>query len=279
MSIPTGAYEIRSLLNTTPLFSMKNRLLLLFVALGGMACQPNESSTFGIDPQLGTYTDEAPMTKKLICGSINCENPSSEEVYTYNSAGQLTRMEQFGRATSGTMELFGYTAYLYTPNGQLSSKISYGKYGNTTTWVPYNESAYVYSNGVLSQEQTYFNQHNPEQRVLTGIIDYTYQGGNKTEQTWFDAQHVLSRRVVNEYRNNTLIRETWYGANDVVFRRFEHRFADNRRQISEYLPNSTDQISLVEKTYDTQGRLASEETKVNNPLLCSMMAGVIRYVY
>ncbi|GAB4039117.1 hypothetical protein [Spirosoma jeollabukense] len=258
---------------------MKTQLLLLFIALGGIACQPNDASTFGIDPQLGTYTDEAPMTKKLICGSINCENPSSEEVYTYNAAGQVARMEQFSRAISGQMERFGYTDYLYAPNGQLSSKITYGKYGNTATWVPYNESTYVYTNGVLSQEQTYFNQHSPEQRVLTATIDYTFQDGKKTEQKWFDAQHILNHRVVYEYRNNTLVRETWSGANDVVFRRFEHRFADNRRQISEYLPNSTEQISLVEKTYDAQGRLASEETKVNNPLLCSMMAGVIRYVY
>lgn len=36
---------------------------------------------------------------------------------------------------------------------------------------------------------------------------------------------------------------------------------------------------MVEKSYDAQGRLSSEETRVMNPLLCTMQAGVIRYVY
>ena len=84
---------------------------------------------------------------------------------------------------------------------------------------------------------------------------------------------------MNTYKNNTLTTETWYGAADNVIRRFEHRFSDSRRQISEYIPNSSEQISMVEKTYDAHGRLSSEETKVINPLLCTMQAGIVRYVY
>ena len=258
---------------------MKNKLRLLLLALAGVACQSNESTIFGVEPQLNTYSDEAPASQKLFCNSVNCENPGNQEIYTYSPAGQLIRMEQYARMASAKLEKVSYTDYQYSPTGQLSSKIHYSRYGNDTRWVAYDESEYIYSDGVLSQERTYYNQHNPEQRLLTGQIEYTYQDGKKVAQAWFDANHILTRRVVNEYSHTTLIRETWYGANSTELRRFEHRFAGNRRQISEFMPNTNEPLSLVEKAYDSQGRLTSEETKVNNPLLCSMQAGVIRYIY
>lgn len=258
---------------------MKNSLRLLLLTLLWVACQSNDPLTFGVEPQLSTYSDEAPVAQKLFCASLNCENPYLKEVYTYNPEGRLSRIDQFNRVTSGNVEMTSYTDYRYTPDGQLSGKIRYGKHRDISGWVAYDESEYSYTNGVLTLERTYFIQHSPEQRVLTGQIESIFQDGRKIEQKWYDAWHTLSRRVVNTYKNNTLIRETWYGAMDNVVRRFDHRFADNRRQISEYMPNSTEQISMVEKIYDAQRRLSSEETKVINPLLCTMQAGIIRYVY
>lgn len=257
---------------------MKNVIpfLLLIVWTG---CQSDEPDSFGIDPQLSTYSDEAPITQKLFCNSVNCENPYNQDIYTYHPDGRLNRIDQFIRTASGKLDMVSYTDYRYTSTGQLSGTVRYGKYGADSKWVAYDETEYIYTNGVLSQQRTYYNQHSPEQRVLTGMIDYEIKDGQKTGQSWYDAQHNLSRRVVYNYRKNTLVNETWYNATDNVIRRFEHRFAGSRRQIGEYVPNSSEQISMVEKIYDTQGRLSSEETKIINPFLCAMQAGMIRYVY
>ncbi|UFH52458.1 hypothetical protein [Spirosoma sp. KNUC1025] len=258
---------------------MKNLLRFLFMAVIWSACQPNDPASFGVEPQLSAYADQAPAAQKLFCNSVNCENPYSQEIYMYRPDGRLSRMDQLNQTASGKLEMSFYTEFTYSPAGQLTNKVRYGKLGGDARWVPYDESEYIYTDGLLTLERCYFNQHSPEQRVLTGQIEYVIRDGNKVEQKWYDAQHKLYNRVVNDYKNNTLVRETWYGASDNVIRRFEHRFAGNRRQISEYMPTSSELISLVEKSYDSQGRLSSEETKVINPLLCTMQAGTIRYVY
>ncbi|GAB4020464.1 hypothetical protein [Spirosoma koreense] len=258
---------------------MKNPLRLLLLSLCWTACQSSDPAVFGVDPQLSQYTDEAPMTRKLFCNSVNCENPLNQEVYAYDQTGKLTRMEQWGRMASGALERYAYTDYHYDPSGLLIGKTGYGLYGSDNRWVATAESEYSYAQGVLTEERTYYHQHNPEQRVLTGLVTYDIQDGLKVGQRWYDDQQKLSRRVVNEYRNKVLIRETWLDASDTPFRRFDHQFAGNRRQVVEHLPGSTEQISMVEKTYDSQGRLSSEETKVINPLLCAMQAGIIRYLY
>ncbi|WP_420148030.1 hypothetical protein [Spirosoma sp.] len=257
---------------------MKN-LILFFFLLALTACQSTEPDSFSIDPHLNAYTDDAPLSRKLFCNSINCENPYSQEVYTYHPDGKMSRVDQFAQTASGKLDLVSYSDYAYNPAGQLVGKIRYHKYGSGAQWIAYDESEYIYTNGVLSLERNYFHQQSPKQRILTGHIEYEFKDGQKTGQRWYDAQQKLSYRVVYSYRNNTVIGETWFGITDNQIRRFEHRFAGNRRQISEYVPNTDEQISMVEKTYDAQGRLSSEETKVINPLLCLMQAGVTRYVY
>ena len=107
---------------------MKNCLLFLFLIVW-TACQSNEPDSFGIDPQLSRYTDEAPMIQKLFCNSVNCENPYSQEIYTYRPDGRLSRVDQFGRMVTGKLEMVSYTDYHYTSTGQLSGKIRYGGYG------------------------------------------------------------------------------------------------------------------------------------------------------
>lgn len=257
---------------------MRHYFLLLFLLLW-TACQSNEPVPFGTEPQLSVYADEATPTQKLFCNSVNCENPYSQEVYTYYPDRRLNRVDQFVQTATGKLDKVSYTDYLYTPTGQLSGKVRYGQSSVVTQWAAYDESEYVYTNGVLSQERTYVNQYSPKQRILTGQIEYEFTNGQKTGQRWYDAQHTLTYRVVNAYKNNILVSETWYNATDTVIRRFEHRFSENRRQIGEYVPRSNEPISVVEKTYDAQGRLSGEETQVINPALCTMQAGVIRYVY
>jgi hypothetical protein len=258
---------------------MRNRLLLLLSAFVWLACQTSDSTEFGIEPGTNTYNDDASPAKKLFCSGTNCDNPNNIEQYSYNSAGKLTRVEYVGRVTSGKMETYSYIDYTYNQNGQLIQKVRFGKYGSGSVWVAYDESEYLYVDGVLKTERNYFNQRNPEQRVLTGQVEYEFKNGKLTEQKWFDANKQLSRRVVNDYKDNVLIRETWYSDTNKIIRLFTHSFAGNRRQISEHMPNSKEQIALIEKLYDKQGRLSTEETKVNNPLLCSMVAGIIRYTY
>jgi hypothetical protein len=258
---------------------MRNRLLLLILAFLWLACQPGDSSEFGIEPGGNAYNDETSPTQKLYCNGTNCDNPNNIEKYTYNPAGKLTRVDYVSRVASGQMEVYSYFEYRYNSNGQLVLKTRFGKYGSGSNWVAYDETEYEYADRVLKTERNYFNQRNPEQRVLTGLVEYTYKDGKKIEQKWFDANQKLSRRVVYDYQENVLTRETWYLDSNKAFRLFTHSFAGNRRQISEHLPNSNDQIALIEKTYDKQGRILTEETKVNNPMLCVMIAGIIRYTY
>jgi hypothetical protein len=257
---------------------MKNRLLLLLSALLWLSCQ-KDSAEFGIEPGGNTYNDEASPVRKSFCGSANCDNPYTIEQYTYNKDGKLTRIDYLNRVASGKMETFSYVEQVYNKHGNLIGKIRFGKYGTSSEWVAYDESEYEYANGVLKTERNYFNQRNPEQRVLTGLVEYEFKDGKKTGQKWFDSKEQLSYRVEYEYNNTVLTRETWYSNTDKVFRFFTHSFAGNRRQVSERMPNSTELIALIEKTYDQKGRLSTEETKVNNPLLCSMVAGTVRYEY
>jgi YD repeat-containing protein len=258
---------------------MKNRLLLLLSASLWLACQTGDSSEFGIEPGGNTYNDEASPSKKLFCNSGNCDNPMNIEQYTYNSAGKLTRIEFLNRNISGKLEIYSYVENRYNQSGQLVGKARFGKYSSDIAWVAYDESEYEYVGGVLKTERNYFNQRNPEKRVMTSQVEYEFKEGKKVGQKWFDANNQLSYRVVYDYKDNVLTRETWYSNTDKIIRLFTHSFAGNRRQISEHMPNSDEQIALIEKTYDKQGRLFSEETKVNNPLLCSMVAGTIRYTY
>ncbi|MFD1143263.1 hypothetical protein ACFQ4C_19200 [Larkinella insperata] len=257
---------------------MKNRLLLLFSALLWFACQ-NESSEFGIEPGDNTYNDESSPLRKVFCNSGECESPVNIEQYTYNKDGKQTRIDYLGRVPGGNLEVLAYVEQIYNKHGNLVGKIRYGKYGADGKWTAYDESEYDYENGVLKAERSYFNQHNPEQRVLTGSVEYEYKDGKKTGQRWYDARQQFSHRVEYEYKNKVLIRETWYSNADKATRYFTHSFAGNRRQISERMPNSEELLALIEKTYDKKGRLSTEETKVNNPLLCAMVAGIVRYEY
>lgn len=257
---------------------MKNRLLILLSAALWLACQSKDSSEFGIEPGGNTYNDEAAPTKKMMCSGTNCENPNSIEQYTYNKNGKLVRIDYLSRGTSGKMELFSYVEQIYNKHDNLVGKIRYGKYGNEG-WTAYEESEYEYADGALKTERIYFNQRNPSQRVLTGLVQYEFKDGKKIGQRWFDAKEQLSYRVAYDYKDNVLTRETWYSNTDKITRLFTHSFAGKRRQISEHMPNSNEQIALIEKVYDNKGRLFSEETKVNNPLLCSMVAGIIQYAY
>lgn len=256
---------------------MQKKIYFLFLITLCLACQSNVSSEFGVEPASMAYNDEASWSKISYCTSPNCDNLFSEERYTYNSIGKLIRIDYLGQVAAGKLEVNSYVEQIYNSNGQLVRKIRYGKLG--TGWTPYDESEYEYADGILKAERTYFNRRNPDTKVLTGTITYEFKEGKKVGQKWYDDFNKLYRHVVYEYKNNVLTRETWYGEKESVIRIFEHLFAGNRRQISEYMPSFKEQISMVEKTYDAQGRLITQETKVSNPLLCVMTPGVVRYSY
>jgi hypothetical protein len=257
---------------------MKKILRLLLLGPLWLSCQSNDPSNFGVEPNHAAYNDEAPMRRKVFCDDANCKNPSYEERYTYAGDGKLSKMEIFGKTTSG-MEMQSYTNYFFDANGLMKSKIQYSRHGWLPGWVSYYESEFEYQNGVLKLEKTYFKGHQPEEKVFTGAIEYTYEDGKKIGQKWLDDHNKFIRRVEYGYKNEVVNLETWYDENDNVIRIFEHKFSGNRRQIGEYLLNSTELLAMIEKTYDKKGRLATQETKVHNPLLCSMTPGLIKYSY
>lgn len=242
-----------------------------------VACQSNVVSEFSAEPGNLAYNDDAPRTTIAYCTTAACDNLFNEERYQYNAAGILTRIEYWHQGSSGKMEQSAYVEHLYNAAGQLARKIRYGNSG--AGWVAYDESEFDYANGVLKTERTYFNRRNPDVKVLTGSVSFEYKEGQKVGQKWYDDSNKLYRQAAFEYKNKVLTRETWYGEKENVIRVFEHTFAGNRRQIGEYLPTSKELISMMEKMYDAQGRLVTQETKVNNPLLCAMTAGVVRYSY
>ena len=259
---------------------MYKKLLLLLWVVVLSACESNDPvSNFGNQPTLQNYYDDAQVARKLYCPDAKCSSPSSEEKYVYSSANKLTRIEQLYRMESGKMDMSSYVDYKYNQAGLLSSKTRYGKHGFIAGWVAYESSEYEYENGVLKEEKNYFTQQQPVQKVLTGSVLYEIRNGIKTGQKYFDGQNKLYQRVSYAYTNNVLTRETWHDGDDNVIRIFEHQFAGNRRQIGEYLLNSREQLALIEKIYDDKGRLISQETKVNNPLLCVMMPGILKFEY
>ncbi|WP_234733312.1 hypothetical protein [Tellurirhabdus bombi] len=224
------------------------------------------------------YADNGAIKKRLYCNSARCDKPANEEQYEYNAAGQLTRINYLGLTTANKLELYGYTEYDYDQEGQLVSKIRYGKYAGAG-FVPYDESDYHYEAGVLKSEDRYFNQKNPDVRVLTGLTEYIFKNGNKVEEKVYDAKKKLINRITFSYQKNVLTTETWYDADNKSIRLFEHMFKGHARQVNEYIPSSQERVAMIEKNYDAQGRLVSEETKVVNPLLCAMRPGLIRYEY
>ncbi|GAB3270298.1 hypothetical protein GCM10027347_40890 [Larkinella harenae] len=257
---------------------MKNRLLLFLSVFCWLACQ-NEASEFGIEPGGNTYNDEAAPLRKVFCFSKDCTELMNSEQYTYNKDGKLIRIDYLNRVPGGKLETLSYVEQIYNKHGNLVGRIRYGKYGTDGKWTAYDESEYDYENGVLKAERTYYNQRNPDQRVLSGSVEYEFKAGKKVGQKWLDRDGKPNHRVTYEYKGDVLTRETWYSNTDQVMRVFTHSFAGSRRQISERMPNRDELIALIEKTYDKKGRLLTEETKVNNPLLCAMVPGIVRYEY
>jgi hypothetical protein len=253
------------------------RLLLLLPLWTG--CQSDDPSGFGIEPNHVAYDDEAPFSKKTVCSDAKCKEPMTEERYIYTGQGKLSKVELFARNASGVLEMQSYIDYSYDANGLLTGKLQYGKHGFLPGWVAYNESVYEYQNGLLKLEKTYFNRNQPNEKVFTGAVEYQYANGKKIGQKWFDDHNRPVRRVEYGYRNNVVNLETWYASDDQVIRIFEHKFSGNRRKIDEYMPNSTELLAEIEKTYDAKGRLATQETKVHNMLLCALPPGLIKYSY
>lgn len=258
---------------------MRRILRLLLLGPLWFACQSGDQSNFGIEPDYVAYNDEAPMLRKAFCSDANCKDPSYEERYTYNGDGKLSKAEIFHKTASGTMEMQSYTNYFFDANGLMTGKIQYGKHGVLPGWVAYNESEFEYQDGLLKVEKTYFNRYQPDEKVFNGAVEHEYEDGKKTGQKWTDDQNKFIRRVRYGYKNDVVNLETWYDEKNNVVRIFEHKFSGNRRRIGEYLPNSTELLAMIEKTYDEKGRLATQETKVNNPLLCAMTPGLIKYSY
>ena len=258
---------------------MRRILRLLLLGPLWLACQSGDPSNFGIEPDYVAYDDDAPLLKKAFCSDASCKDPSYEERYTYTADGKLSKAESFGRTTSGSMEMLSYTNYFFDANGRMMRKIQYGRHGLSTGWVANSESEFEYQDGVLKAEKTYFNLFQTDEKVFTGAIEYEYEDGKKTGQKWTDDRNRFIRRVSYGYKNGVVNLETWYDDKSNVIRIFEHKFSANRRRISEYLPNSRELLAMIEKTYDEKGRLLTQETKVNNPLLCAMTPGLIKFSY
>ena len=258
---------------------MRKTLRLLILTPFWLACESGDPSNFGPEPDFIAYNDDAPLLRKTFCSDAKCSDPGYEERYTYNAEGKLGKIEIFVKTSSGSLELQSYTDHFFDSDGLMTGKIQFNRHGTIPGWVAYNESEFKYKDRVLQLEKTYFNQHQPEKKVFTGAIEYQFKDGRKVGQKWTDDHSKFIRRVHYGYKNDVVNLETWYNDKDEVIRIFEHKFSGNRRQIGEYLLNSTEVLAMIEKTYDKKGRLVTQETKVNNPLLCSMTPGLIKYSY
>ncbi|TDE14696.1 hypothetical protein [Dyadobacter psychrotolerans] len=257
---------------------MKKNLYLLFFLPLWLACKPVDAPLFGVEPKLA-YNDEALFSKKTYCTDAACNDPFQEELYLYNASGKLTRINYYSRTAIGKLENLNYTDLIYNASGQLTNKISYHKIYQGTGFEIGSESEFEYKNGVLHSEKMFSNFKYPDRRVATGEITYLFENGKKTSQSSYDMQNKLSYRIGYTYKNDVLTRETYYDPTGKEMRSFEHLFSGNLRQIGEYVASSKEQVALIERRYDDQGRLLTQQTKVSNPLLCAMVPGMIRYSY
>lgn len=257
---------------------MKRILQLVLLAPLWLACKSSEPSEFGIEPNLTAYNDEAAITKKTYCMDAKCTEISAEDRYTYNSEGKLIRVDNIARSSVTTMDTFGYVEYFYNAAGLLARKVTYGK-NQANAWILNNESEFEYENGVLKLEKFYSYLTSTGNKELVRLMSNDITNGKITGQRYTDASGKLTYRVEYGYKNGVINLETWYDANDKPNRTFEHKFAGNRRQIGEYLITSREVLAMIEKTYDEQGRLSTQETKVNNPLMCALPPGMIKYSY
>lgn len=258
---------------------MKRNLLLLLFASIWFGCDSKNESAFVIEPALASYIDDAPATKKSYCADSDCKRLSSEEKFTYDGHGKLTRIDNFVLTADGTMVPHQYSEYLYTSSGLLASKTDYAKNADQKDWHRYNQTEFEYDAGLLKVERQYSFLYSSATKTLTRSTLNEFKDGKKSGQRWLDAAGNLIYRVEYRYKNGVLNHETWYDAADKVNRTFEHKFSGNRRQISEYLTGSRELLAMIEKSYDEQGRLLTQETKVNNPLLCALPPGKIQFTY
>ncbi|GGN07341.1 hypothetical protein GCM10010967_48620 [Dyadobacter beijingensis] len=257
---------------------MKGNLLALLFATLWLACGSDDESIFGIEPALASYNDDAPALKKTYCGDSDCKTLSSEDRYTYDSQGKLSRIENFGRAAGGSWIPYQYSEFVYAPSGMLVSKTEYIK-NNQNGWVRYTETEFEYEAGLLKVERSYNFPNSSGTKMPVRSTSYDYANGKKSGQRWYDVEGKLMYRVEYRYKNDVLSHETWYDASNKANRTFEHKFSGNRRQIGEYLTASRELLAMIEKSYDDQGRLLTQETKVNNPLLCALPPGKIQFTY
>ena len=258
---------------------MKKIFYILLLTVLIAACKSSRSDDFGVEPGSGAYNDEALVVKKTYATSADKSNEiNTEEHYSYNTDGKLSRIDSY-QFYMWKKNLASYQEYIYNASGQRIRRTYYSK--NTyNTWLAGREQEYEYENGVLKKEKAYYYVDNSQDtRRLASVTVYEFKDGKKVRQKFYGDQNVLYYEIVYSYSNNILTLETVYNEKGEITRTFEHKFSGNRRQISEHMPAMKEQIALIEKTYDAKGRLSSEETKVNNPMLCSMMAVFIRYHY
>lgn len=259
---------------------MKKIFYILLLTVLIAACKSSRSDDFGVEPGSGAYNDEALVVKKTYATSADKSNEiNTEEHYSYNTDGKLSRIDSY-QFYMGKKNLASYQEYIYNASGQRIRHTYYFK-NASNDWKAGRELAFEYENGVLKTEKAYYYRvsNYQDEKVPASITTYEFKDGKKVGQKYFSDQNKLISETVYAYTNNILNRETWSNDKGEVIRVFEHKFSGNRRQITEYLPAWDGEIALIEKTYDGQGRLSTEETKVNNPLVCSMMAGFVKYHY
>lgn len=258
---------------------MRKNLLLILLTPFWLACNTDDKSEFGIQPALESYNDEAPALRKSYCFDSDCKELSSEDKYIYDGTGKLTRLENLSRTANGTLAVYQYSEYFYDASGLLTHKTDYIKNASQTDWVLYNKTVYEHEAGLLKSEKLYNYQSIYGETTPLRSTVHEYASGKKSGQRWYDAQGKMSYRVEYGYKNGVLNFESWHDASDKLNRTFEHKFSGNRRQIGEYLIGSRELLAMIEKTYDAKGRLLTQETKVNNPLLCSLPPGKIQFTY
>lgn len=258
---------------------MRKISYLLLFSLSMAACKSGQTDDFGIAPGSSAYNDEARVIKKTY--TMSADKPDdiySEERFSYNTNGKLSRIDRYQYAM-GKADPVGYQALSYNANGEQIGRAHYYKNG-ANGWIMGSRQEFDYENGVLKTEKAYYYpQDRKGEKVFTNAIAYAFKDGKKVGQKYFNDQNQLIHEVVYAYSNDILNRETWYNEKGIEIRFFEHKFSGNRRQIGEYIPTLKDQIALIEKTYDAEGRILTEYTKVNNAMLCAMMPGFVRYHY
>lgn len=220
-----------------------------------------------------TYPNNAKLKRVLFYHSIESTEASSiYQEYEYDEKGRISRIN-YPRYQDGELAgLLSYDLYSYNTMGQLAKIENYHSNTNSSTGF-INLKNYVYS---------YTDDGKIEKiEVSNNYSLYKYENNRLTKIEEYGSSDELERYTVYDYDNSgNLIKETAYGSDSQAFSYVKHTYKNGLNIQSDIFAGEDMAIHVREilRTYDENGNLIIKES--NELLLTSSAISYVeRYEY